>query len=383
MSLAKGSSTSLVLIASFACGCGADDPQGPSGPGWVADAKDPEPGRLYITLTSHNEETIDGMLANADYTVEEEYLDARPLLVDMVNAVLDLDDSTVDTPAAYNWQTDWRFMEGAVTGWDSQDWEVPDGSTNSKNIVDWMEDLGVEVNPHHHESSTSGYDYGDVAYLIKAADTAITNGGNVVGGFAWGDSEWLDYPNGLDAAHTTFPLNWKWEPNIMWGASEDGSHGTTLYASGVWNPTGNADATEFQTHDSGHDYLTFLPGGCAAVIGPEPANGYLRGQSILALVDRIERTYDQVGEDELWTQRIMMNQRDFDATGEEDQIAYVKDVIEAIYADTELAAALGDGTLVWATPSDIAYAWATDYGFGDEAHGQTAQDGNGDLDCSL
>ncbi len=142
---------------------------------------------------------------------------------------------------AWNWQPDWNFLEGVV----KHEVQGKDSSllaqTEGLNIVRWLVKLGVEINPHSHESG--GYNYADVAYLIEKSGAEAAP---VVGGHIWdhaeaGYSDWPRWSGGLTGSKYSKA---SWQPVLLAGGSTMGHQGEEIYT-GVWRPTERA----FYTHD--------------------------------------------------------------------------------------------------------------------------------------
>lgn len=222
---------------------------------------------------------------------------------------------------------------------------------------------GVDVTPHHHEASTSGYTYADVNHLL--GDLNVTGGGITVGGFNRAGTAWLDYDEGIDESATGAGT---WYPQLLWGASRDSNHANDNYSSGVWRPQGrytlaNGD-TYFLTHND-EGQLPYLGGACANIVEPETTVG-----EVIAIVEDI---YDQTDDDELWTHRITIHQRNFDNDGEEDVEAYidlVQHVITSVNNDPDLP------DVVRATPAEILDIWENEFIEADQGHHV-----GGDLTC--
>jgi hypothetical protein len=255
-------------------------------------------GAIYLTIVSHNEEPNNGrgdFLADRDF-----YLRNRALVITLAHAL-------AERGVAYNFQSDWNFLQ-AVAAHDTG--SLLD-STNGKNLVRWLfEDMGVEIDPHAHESI---YSYADVAYLIEQLGVSSTA---VVGGFIFtpptdGTIGWSQF---------TMPLSGymiaeaSWRAEILWGAASRGHQpGQDDATSGVWRPY---TPNYFYTHDPTQS-LTYI-GGCtrdeqgvldllAAIdSGAAPANGFytasifvpqggLQSEDIAALTAFIDRLPVEAG----------------------------------------------------------------------------------------
>src|SRR3990170_3012352 len=95
---------------------------------------------VYVTIVSHNEEPLGG---RPDYTADLAYYLQNRDLVKL------LAETIASRGATYNFQSDWNYLKAVAM------YDVGTVTTNTagKNIVRWMrEDLGVEVDPHAHET---------------------------------------------------------------------------------------------------------------------------------------------------------------------------------------------------------------------------------------
>src|SRR3990170_8327065 len=141
---------------------------------------------VYLTIVSHNEEPLGG---RPDYTADRDfYLQNRALLKLLAETI-------TSRGATYNFQSDWNYLK-AVAMYDTGS---VTGDTAGKNIVRWMrENLGVEVDPHAHETQ---YNYADVAYLIEQLGVTPSNN---VGGFLYDPPDnaqrWEQHANWLNGS---------------------------------------------------------------------------------------------------------------------------------------------------------------------------------------
>ncbi len=243
-------------------------------------------GTLHLTIVSHNEEPS---AKRPDYLNDRAYyLQNRALLVQLVETIS-------KRGAAYNFQSDWNFLQ-AVAKYDQGD---VTSDTSGKNIVKWMvEDRGVEVDPHAHESR---YNYADVADLIQQLGVTPTN---TVGGFLFSPPDnpqgWEQHQRGLAGA--VFP-EYFWHANILWGAATGLHQGVDDHSSGVWRPR---DRNSFYTDDP-NQALNYI-GGCtrdydgatalesAIQKKTVPQNGFYTA-SIMLIQDRLtEQSIQQLGD---------------------------------------------------------------------------------------
>lgn len=276
-----------------------------------------EPGTLYVTVISHNEQPSD---RRPDYIRDAAfYLDNRELLIELVKMLSDHD-------AAFNFQSDWNYLL-AVAEHDQGELTTDTGGAN---IVRWMsEAMGVEIDPHSHESR---YNYADVAYLIQELGVTPTN---TVGGFLFDPPDnpqgWQQHQAGLSGR--IFP-DYFWQAEALWGAATSLHQGSDDHTSGVWSPL---DRENFYTHDPGQDLIYI--GGCTLDL-----------DGILSLLEEIES--GDAPRDGFYTAAIFLAQ-DFIT---EESIAELEANI------VELEPYRADGILQWVNLSDIAEMWRTDYG---------------------
>jgi hypothetical protein len=251
---------SLFLVALTLLGAsGPVDPPAPGDP--------PQPVTvtpIYLTVVSHNEEPGNGRpdyLANRDY-----YLQNRRLVRSLALTI-------TSRGATLNFQSDWNYLM-AVAAYDVGQ-VVSD--TNGKNIVRWMvEDLGVEVDPHAHETQ---YNYADVAYLIQQLGVAPSH---TVGGFLYYPPEnaqgWERHMKGITGR--VYPAYF-WRADLLWGAATYLHQGPDDQSSGIWRPQ---DHLDFYVDDP-NQRLLYIGGGCGGQPGVwqlladvgaarAPANGF-------------------------------------------------------------------------------------------------------------
>ena len=273
---------------------------------------------LYVTVILHNE---DGLAqGRPDYTADRSYYLQNRQLVKL------LAETVIGKGATFNFQSDWNYLL-AVAIFDSG--EVTN-NTAGKNIVRWMhEDLGVEIDPHSHENG--GYNYADVAYLIEQLGVIPTK---TVGGFLYYPPDnpqgWEKHINGLWGEK--YPTYF-WRADILWGASGD-SHQHDDKSSGIWRPK---DRYNFYEHNP-NQRLIYI-GGCLN-----------NTSGVTKLLDDISS--GKAPKDGFYTATIMMIQDFMD----ELSIAELGDFIDSLkpYVD--------EGRVCWATLSEMADLWKTEYG---------------------
>ena len=202
---------------------------------FLANAQTPQQ-KLYINLNSHNE-TSDG---NYDGSTNAFYLT-------YYTKVKELADSVISKKARWNFQSDFKFLLGALK-WDPKTLSNSISGSNL-NLVRWMDDsYYIECDPHSHEGTNFGKQmtYADVAHLHDSL--GVTNRKNV-GGFKWdglqNGSDWQNFEAGM--ACITYSWAPSWKPNVMWGGSYSAGVHNDLNSYGCWKPGGNTTGTFF-TH---------------------------------------------------------------------------------------------------------------------------------------
>jgi len=274
------------------------------------------PGVLHLTIVSHNEEPS---AKRPDYLNDRVYyLQNRTLLVQLVETIS-------KRGAAYNFQSDWNFLQ-AVAKYDQGD---VTSNTSGKNIIKWMvEDRGVQVDPHAHESK---YNYADVADLIQQLGVTPTN---TVGGFLYSPPDnpqgWEQHQKG--EAGVIYP-DYFWHANILWGAATGMHQGVDDHSSGVWRPK---DHDSFYVDDPGQ-LLTYI-GGCT--------RDYDGATALLSAIQN--KTAPQDG---FYTATVMLIQDQLTTQS----IQELGDFIDLT------APAVANGSAQWAHLTQVADAWKTGY----------------------
>jgi hypothetical protein len=239
---------------------------------------------VYVTVFTHNEEPLAG---RPDYTVDlNYYLQNRALLKLLAETI-------TSRGATYNFESDWNYLK-AVAMYDGG--SVTD-NTAGKNIVRWMkEDLGVEVDPHAHETQ---YNYADVAYLIE--QLGVTPSKNV-GGFLYDPPDngqgWEKHINGIYGS--VYP-SYFWRADNLWGAATAQHLGNDDKSSGIWRPK---DRYNFYMDDPNQRLLYI--GGCTNLALPQllediqtgraPADGFYTATLFTAAQDHFtQQSIAQLG----------------------------------------------------------------------------------------
>lgn len=179
---------------------------------------------------------------------------------------------------AWQFQTDLNFAEGVaryeVSGGAAYDAAIANGTytydtttgakstnTGGVNVVKYLRDHGVNLDPHSHESgSVVPYNYADVAYQISVKlGASITNvvGGHVYDPTSAGYQDWPKFiedrdGNGLKDGlacqkFASVAPTFRWKPVMLMGAGTP-AHTADLHLSGLWRPQ---DANHFTTPSSG------------------------------------------------------------------------------------------------------------------------------------
>jgi hypothetical protein len=272
---------------------------------------------VYLTVITHNEEPLNGRV---DYTADlSYYLQNRTLLKSLAETI-------TSRHATYNFQSDWNYLKavamfdvGSVTA-----------DTSGKNIVRWMkEDLGVEVDPHAHETQ---YNYADVAYLIE--QLGVTPSKNV-GGFLYDPPDnpqrWEKHAAGLTGA--VYP-SYFWRADHLWGAATEQHLGNDDKSSGIWRPQ---DRYNFYVDDPAQR-LVYI-GGCESRPGLERLLGDIETGAAPA--------------DGFYTANLAVPPQDWLTAQDIAQLG--------AYIDS-LAPLVAQGRVQWVTLSQMAEIWATQYG---------------------
>jgi len=235
---------------------------------------------VYVTIYSHNEDSWDTKV-----NTKEKYTEYRQELLNRVNLL-------ADYGIEWDWQSDQPVVQAMV---DYEDDAVLKSQTNGKNILAYMRDLGVSIDPHAHTNN-----YADIVYLIEqlGVDASHVIGGlkfiecgNEFMGFlnflSWHDDIHLQsdgYIYGEDFSQA------KWKPEIL-SVPGMGGHWFDEFNSGVWRP---GDGDDFFT-DQGAGNIIYVGKGYphdTTIIGQTQASGAQvyssNGQYIKELVDMIK-----------------------------------------------------------------------------------------------
>ena len=257
-------------------------------------------------------------MGRPDYTADRDfYLRNRALLKLLAETI-------TSKGATYNFQSDWNFLK-AVAMYDVG--SVTD-DTGGKNIVRWMrEDLGVEVDPHAHETQ---YNYADVAYLIEQLGVTPSK---TVGGFLYDPPDngqgWEEHIDGLYGS--VYPSSF-WQADNLWGAATYLHLGNDDKSSGIWRPK---DRYNFYVDDPNQRLLYI--GGCA-------------NTGLLQLLDDIET--GQAPADGFYTATLFTVAQDYFS---QQSIARLGAFIDS------LAPYVAQDRVRWVTLSQMADLWRTEH----------------------
>jgi hypothetical protein len=280
---------------------------------------------LYLTFISHNEEPGE---------IHPDYLADRAFYLRNRENVRQLVIMLKSKGAMLNFQSDWNFLK-AVAEFDKDELLA---NTNGKNIVRWLvEDLGLEADPHAHETL---YNYSDVAYLHTLLGVKPSQN---VGGFLFDPPDnqqgWEQHISGVSGK--VYPDAF-WKPDILWGAATFGHRGNDECSYGVWRPQNRYN---FTLHDP-NQRLINIGGGCISSYGlPEVGMDGVR-----KMLDAI--TNQDVPMDGFYTATIFIPQALIDTK-----------MIQVIEKDLDwLESYVREGRVIWSSLTQTAQIWKTSYG---------------------
>lgn len=198
---------------------------------------------LHFSFVSHNEES--------DFP-QYNSIGGRINYLNKVALIKQFSDSVKSKNAAYDFQSDWRFLDATI----KFDTGTQTTTTANKNIIRYIaENDSIEVDVHAHESM---YKKADVAHLIDSCGV-IPSG--IIGGFFFdavvNGNDWQDYET--CHAGTVFPSH-QWCPDAMWGGASGicPPHQCDLSDYGIWKPQ---SMQNFYTHDASK-HLVCIGNGC-------------------------------------------------------------------------------------------------------------------------
>ena len=278
-------------------------------------------GNIYQSFVTHNEE-------NEPYNNYNYYILRRGIIVQLAQYV-------VQKNACWNFQSDWKFLQ-AVNNFDTGSVV---SNTNGKNLIKWLtEDMGVECDPHAHETQ---YNYADVAYLHSQLGITPTK---VVGGFLYDQiingNNWENLEQGIYGRVYT---NYFWKPDILWGG------GTPLHVNdpsnyGAWKPQSMAN---YYVHDTTKN-LTLIGNGCSNKIYDTTAV-YTALNKVRNLLNAYE--YGLIPDTGFYTSNVFMSIGQLNTA----QLNKMKQFIDTIniYAS--------QGKIQWKSVKEIYDSWNSDY----------------------
>ncbi|HNO21409.1 MAG TPA: hypothetical protein PKK94_00395 [Leptospiraceae bacterium] len=283
---------------------------------------------LYVSITSHNEESSSSGDPVYDALPGTNYTTSRNLVKSMI-------DTIAAKGAKINYESDWRFLNAIKT-------YEPNGASdiNNKNLLRYIkEDKGFEIDPHAHESTEN---YADVAYRIS--QLGVTPSANV-GGFTYNatsgsSTPWENMQNGL-AGRINTSYTWKPTTLVLAGSAD---HKADDYSYGAWKPKSVSD---FYTHDSTKN-LVFIGSGCSNVVtSTSAASDHI--SAITRISDGIKNgTY---AKGKFYSANIMINQRDYST----DYITKVGQIIDGLKSRVDAK------EIQWVFHSEKKTAWETVY----------------------
>jgi len=196
---------------------------------------------IYVMVFSHNEEP------GANYP---NFAQDRSAYERLRGRLVKLSRYFKKMEIPWNWGSEWNFLEAV------KKYEVNAQSpsllnqTNGKNIVWYLKANGAEIDPHSHEHS--GYNYADVAHLIKQCSVTPSS---VVGGHIWDPDSpnFQNWPRFVDGIRgKKYGKQAFWKATILTGAGTS-DHVNDPICSGVWRPK---SAQKFFTHSPGGKMLS-------------------------------------------------------------------------------------------------------------------------------
>lgn len=291
--------------------------------------------KLYINLNSHNE-TSDGAYDGGTSTFYMTYY----------TKVKELADSVIRKKARWNFQSDFKFLLGALK-WDPKNLSNT-VSGNNLNLVKWMDDsYYIECDPHSHEGTNFGKQmtYADVAHLH---DSLGCQNRRNVGGFKWdglqNGSDWQDFENGMACVTYTWAPDWK--PYTMWGGSYSSGVHNDLNSYGVWKPSGNVTATFF-VHNTNRRVRN-QGNGCELHFTDTTVDSRITS-NVRDYATKVANGTFPAGN--FYTQSLQIDVRDFNQPNFISRVCAILDTVNHLVAE---------GKAVWATISQKDSIWLAD-----------------------
>lgn len=277
---------------------------------------------VYLDFVTHNEET-------AQWNLTPFYTMNRARL-------LTLAEHFQSNGITWNMQSDWVYLTNVL----SQETPALIATTGNKNILRWMyEDLGVEMDPHAHESQ---YIYPDVAHLMDSIGLPESK---VMGGTIHNDNNGMNvWMNLVDGQYGLVFPDAFWRPDYMMGGGTP-NHVNDLKYYGFWNPQ---DTANYLTHDPS-SHLRHIGVGCSIKIQDTSSVAYVVGQ-VQELVDRVQSgVYPPDG---FYLQSIFFEQASLNNMAFYNKVVEIADAVNVI---------VDSGVTQWKTFKQAYTIWETDY----------------------
>src|SRR3989344_106744 len=271
---------------------------------------------IYVSIVTHNEEPLSGQYP--DFVSDEDaFWEHREALVNFAKM---LNEEGVE----YNYQSDWNFLLAATM------YDKGTSSTNGKNFLRYLkEDLGVEIDPHAHETQ---YNYADFAYLINQLGVAPSR---TVGGFLASPPEQSKEEYFRQSLKGVKYPDYSWKAEILWGAgTAQHKDDEGISASGIWRPKDNEN---FLVNDN-----SALP----HIGGYNPTNW----QGLNDLVEKQKN--GELEEGKIYTQTIFAGQNNML------QSSYIEDFRQQIQSLSEYTDA---GLIKWVGLKEVISIWKSEY----------------------
>jgi hypothetical protein len=300
---------------------------------------------VYVTFYSHNEDSWGGQVNQPDA-----YNKYRADLVERIELI-------TDRGATLNWQTDATVTAAMIKH------EKPGlfGTTNDVNILVYMNELGVSIDPHTHKGN-----FADIVFDVEHLGATASG---VVGGVkAFECTTDPSAPLALTDWYTEMGLAadglvhgvehaTTWKPEILSGPAM-GGHWFDDMSTGVWRP-GNAD--DFYTHDDANQMIYVGQGDPhdQTNLGPEHASGsgveYSDAGYIHELVAKLAA--GELPAEKLYTASVHL--RDTETLTDGGSSLDVNAGAEAIL--DSLQPYVDSGQVVYLTYQDVAAMWSSDF----------------------
>jgi hypothetical protein len=282
--------------------------------------------KVFVYINSHNEDNIGYLNGIGGYN---NYRQNREALIQLATL-------TKQKGAKQNWGSDHVALR-AIAKYDTGTSLL---NTNGKNLARWMsEDMGVECDPHSHETS---YNYGDVAYFMN--QLGVPPSGNI-SGFLFSQLQnghnWEDYQDGIPG--DSFP-SFTWYPNVLWGGGSP-NHIDDLNYYGCYKPKSMA---EVNTHEP-NNHLMLIGTGCTIKLDDTSTIEYNMG-IIRRLLSAIET--GQLPANGIYTQEIMCNEGTMKQPWFLPMMEQMIDSINVLVAQNKVQ---------WAHLSEIRDYWKNEY----------------------